>query len=54
MGNKHTVLIVDDDTFLLDMYALKLSQSNFEVKTANNPEIAFNMLKGGYEPEVIF
>lgn len=50
---KHTLLIVDDDAFLLDMYALKLSQSNFDVKTANNPEIALSMLKGGYQPEVI-
>ena len=35
-GNKKKILIVDDDNFLLDMYALKFSQNNFEVYTASS------------------
>jgi DNA-binding response OmpR family regulator len=52
-NQKHTIFILDDDSFLLDMYALKFSQSNFEVKTASNPETALDMIRGGYTPEVM-
>ncbi len=50
---EHTIFIVDDDAFLLDMYALKFSQSNFEVKTASNPEKALEILRGGFVPEIM-
>lgn len=50
---KYKILIVDDDAFLLDMYALKFSQSNFEVSTASNPEKALEMLRGGYTPHIM-
>lgn len=47
------ILIVDDDSFLLDMYALKFSKSNFNVSTALGPESALEKLKQGFDPEVI-
>ena len=47
------ILIVDDDNFLLDMYSLKFSKSNFEVTSALGPEIALEKLKGGYLPDLI-
>lgn len=47
------ILIVDDDNFLLDMYALKFSKSNFIVNTALGPEIALEKLRGGFIPDVI-
>jgi DNA-binding response OmpR family regulator len=50
---KHTVFILDDDAFLLDMYALKFSQSNFDVTTASNPEKALELLRGGYKPDIM-
>lgn len=50
---KKKILIVDDDVFLLDMYALKFSQSVFEVTTALGPEVALEKLKGGYLPDVM-
>ena len=31
---KHTILIVDDDSFLLDMYAVRFTQAGFTVETA--------------------
>jgi len=47
------ILIVDDDSFLLDMYALKFSQNNFEVYTAPGALEAVEKLKGGLSPNVI-
>ncbi len=52
-GEKRKILIVDDDSFLLDMYALKFSQNNFEVHTAGGGAEAIEKLKGGLAPEVM-
>ena len=52
-GNKRKILIVDDDNFLFDMYALKFSQNNFEVYTAASGIHALEKLKGGLCPEVM-
>jgi CheY-like chemotaxis protein len=52
-GEKRKILIIDDDTFLLDMYALKFSQNGFEVHTAPGGEQALEKLKGGLIPEII-
>lgn len=51
--NKRKILIVDDDNFLLDMYALKFSQNNFEVYTAASGVNALEKLKGGLNPDVM-
>ncbi len=53
MESKKKILIVDDDSFLLDMYTLKFSQSNFEVTTALGPEAALKVLRGGFVPDVM-
>ena len=53
MGEKKKILIVDDDKFLLDMYALKFSQNNFEVHTATNGVQALEKLSGELKPEII-
>ncbi|HPS21220.1 MAG TPA: response regulator [Candidatus Paceibacterota bacterium] len=52
-GEKRKILIVDDDTFLLDMYALKFSQNGFEVHTASGAEQALERLKGGLSPDIL-
>ena len=52
-GEKRKILIVDDDSFLLDMYALKFSQNNFEVYTASNGLQVLEKLKAGLKPDVI-
>jgi CheY-like chemotaxis protein len=52
-GDKKKILIVDDDNFLLDMYALKFSQSNFEVYTAPSGVEAIAKLAGGLSPDLI-
>lgn len=52
-GGKKKILIVDDDSFLLDMYALKFSQNNFEVHTASDGLQVIDKLKAGLKPDVI-
>jgi DNA-binding response OmpR family regulator len=52
-GEKKKILIIDDDNFLLDMYALKFSQNNFEVHTASGGLQALDKLRGGLKPEII-
>ncbi|MBU0999171.1 response regulator [Patescibacteria group bacterium] len=52
-GEKRKILIVDDDSFLLDMYALKFSQNNFEVYTAESGIHALEKLKGGLSPDLL-
>ena len=52
-GEKRKILIVDDDTFLLDMYALKFSQNNFEVYTGASGAQALEKLRGGLNPDII-
>lgn len=47
------ILIVDDDSFLLDMYALKFSRSNFSVSTALGPEPALEKLRQDLSPDII-
>jgi CheY-like chemotaxis protein len=47
------VLIVDDDSFLLDMYALKFKQSGFDVDTALGSVPALEKFRGGVNPDVI-
>ncbi len=49
---KQKIFIIDDDNFLLDMYALKFSQSGFEVATALGPEEALKKLREGFSPDV--
>jgi two-component system KDP operon response regulator KdpE len=47
------ILFVDDDKFLLEMYALKFSKNNFEVNTAQGPEEALKVIRGGFEPDIM-
>lgn len=52
-SSKRKILIVDDDSFLLDMYALKFSQNNFEVYMASSGAQSIEKLKGGLDPVVM-
>ena len=53
MEDKKKILIVDDDVFLLDMYALKFSQNNFEVTVAGSGKEGLEKLAGGLHPDII-
>ncbi len=50
---KQKILIIDDDSFLLDMYALKFSESSFEVVPSQGSEDALAKLREGLIPDVM-
>ncbi len=52
-ANKTKILIVDDDNFLLDMYALKFTESGFEVIPSPGSEDALGKIRGGIEPDIM-
>ncbi len=49
----YSVLVIDDDAFLLDMYALKFSQKNFLVTSASGTLQALEKLRTGFVPDII-
>ncbi len=53
MDKARKILFVDDDKFLLDMYALKFSKNNFEVNVAQGSEEALKIIRGGFEPDIL-
>ena len=52
-SKKQTVLILDDDQFLLNMYSLKFKNSGFEVETINNATVALQKIRDGFLPSII-
>lgn len=52
-ATQRKILFVDDDKFLLDMYALKFSKAGYDVKTADSTDNALKMLRDGYTPDVM-
>ena len=53
MQDKKKILVVDDDKFLLGMYATKFEKNNFEVKTATSGADTLSILKGGFKPDIL-
>jgi CheY-like chemotaxis protein len=52
-NKKRKILLVDDDTFLLEMYSLRFSQAGFIVETATTSDQVFEKVKSGYIPDVL-
>jgi two-component system, chemotaxis family, chemotaxis protein CheY len=52
-SQKYTILLVDDDKFLLDMYATKFKNLGHNVSTAVSAQDALTKLKGDMKPDVI-
>jgi DNA-binding response OmpR family regulator len=48
-----SVFIVDDDTFLTDMYSVKFLEHNFKVDVATSCTEAITKLSDGLKPDVI-
>jgi CheY-like chemotaxis protein len=48
-----TVLIVDDDKFLLGMYSLKFTNSGYDVDTTVGSLAALEKLRAGAKPDII-
>jgi len=53
MSKKYTVLIVDDDKFLLDMYRKKFEHDGATVDVAVGSEDALGKLRGGATPDIL-
>lgn len=52
-AHTRTVLLVDDDHVLRDMYARKFADRSIEVVTAGNAMEALERLRGGFLPDLI-
>ncbi|MBI3671762.1 response regulator [Candidatus Azambacteria bacterium] len=52
MDNKK-VLIIEDDSFLSDMYKTKFSSDGFDVTMADDGETGIKLLKEGLRPAII-
>jgi len=52
-GGQKKIMLIDDDTFLLDMYALKFTKAGYEVKTTDSTEAGMKVLRDGYMPDII-
>ena len=53
VAKKGSILITDDDKFLLDMYGMKFSQNGYIVETSLSGQDALGILRGGFQPDVI-
>ena len=53
MSTEKTILIIDDDRFLLDMYSLKFKQQGFTVESSASGQEALARLRDGLQPSVI-
>ena len=47
------ILLVDDDRFLLDMYAIKFAKAGYEVKAADSTDAALKLVRDGYNPDAM-
>ena len=50
---KGTILLTDDDKFLLDMYGMKFTQNGYKVELCLSANQALGTLRGGFKPDVI-
>lgn len=52
-STKGTILLTDDDKFLLDMYGMKFSGAGYTIETCLSGKDALGILRGGFVPDVI-
>ena len=50
---KLKVLLVDDDKFLVEMYAMKFTAKNYSVHACLSVEDALQVLRDGFKPDAI-
>lgn len=48
-----TILIVDDDAFLLDMYSVKFCEAKYQVDTAKSAEDALTRMRAGSAYDIV-
>lgn len=52
-GKQYSLMLVDDDQFLLNMYSLKFQKSGFSVTTVPGTQEALNKLREGFSPDIM-
>ena len=52
-GGKGSVLLVDDDKFLLDMYAMKFTQAGYTIHASLSVRNALEVLRGGFRADAV-
>lgn len=50
---KKKILLVDDDSFLLNMYSMKFEKNGYEVSAVLSSQEAINKLKDGFKPDIL-
>lgn len=50
---RYSILLVDDDSFLLQMYGMKFKSEGFDVQTASSVNEAITTLRNGLSPDAI-
>lgn len=50
---KYSILLVDDDRFLLDIYSLKFKECGCTVTAEADPQKALTRLREGFSPDII-
>lgn len=53
MGTPKLIYLIDDDSFLLDMYALKFKECGLPVEAIADAKLALEKLRQGGTPDVI-
>ena len=51
-NKKYSILIVDDDKFLSEMYSIKFSERDFVVETASDALEALSKVEAGLKPDI--
>ncbi len=52
-NKKRSILLIDDDRFLLDMYTLKFKEGGCDVEAITDPVAALERLRKGTKPDII-
>src|SRR5688572_18672357 len=52
-ATKGSILLVDDDKFLLEMYSMKFSAAGYTVEACLSAKEALGILRGGFKPHAI-
>ena len=52
-GKKYTILLIEDEEMLSDMYEIKFVKEGYQVKKALDVESGFKMATQGVKPDLI-
>lgn len=53
MTQQKSIFLIDDDSFLLDMYALKFKECGLPVEAISDAQIALEKIRQGAKPDII-